>query len=148
MPQLITPAGASHDRYERRVRARIVSRSSGTALAGGEVVQVGEHLYDVTASEVERLRACVADPERIELARAHCARLDKEWEAKHGAAGIRLSPHSMEASYVTLFGRTPGWIEELEIIDESLPPLVSDEDRRLAAIAANAEAERARLARS
>jgi hypothetical protein len=134
------PVGASHDpRHEPQVRLRLVSSTSGVVLSTGVLIDVGEQTVDVPQSEAERLLTQVRDEGDWLAAERHYAKKTAEWCAKGNAA--ETSPYSVEGSYYTMHSAAPGWITELEILDDDLPPECTEEDRRIAAIHARTQAE-------
>jgi hypothetical protein len=127
------PVGATRNlRHESQVRVSITSATSGITLSTGVLIEAGEQTVDIPESEYEALSRHVRDAGLWAVAEKRYAKDLAKWLGEGNSE--KSCPYSVEASYYTVHGEAPGWILALDIIETDLPPELTEEDRRLAAI--------------
>lgn len=136
-PRYLPPGAADMmSKYKPWSRVLVETLPGVRVTAGGHGF-VGSAVIDVPTDEVERLRAKVRDHDEWERCEAAATRK----RAKEIAEGKRGDKYTAAAEFFARHGKGGGSLARVEVIEDSIPAPLTDEERKLAQVMASVQSQ-------
>ena len=136
-PQYLPPGAADMlSKYKPWTRVLVETLPGVRVTAGGHGF-TGTVVIDVPTEDVARLKAKVRDHEEWQ----RCEVAAKRKRDALVAEGKRGDKHTAAAEYFTRHGKGGGSLARVEVVEESIPAPLTDEERKLAQVMASVQAQ-------
>jgi hypothetical protein len=136
-PRYLPPGAADMmSKYKPWSRVLVETLPGVRVTAGGHGF-VGSAVIDVPTDEVDKLMAKVRDHDEW----ARCEAAAKRKRDKEIAEGKRGDKHTAAAEFFSRHGKGGGSLARVEVIEDSIPAPLTDEERKLAQVMASVQSQ-------